>query len=146
MDSHRFQDDNTRLSDFYEEVWVVCPSCSRKAIAKRNDETKNQLLFCVHCGYNKSVSAKIKGGWVDTAAHEYFETDLWLETPFKSDIFWAYNLKHLLYLKQYIAAGLREHKDRTHFTLLEKLPKFYHESKNREALLKLIEKLEQKKH
>ena len=40
---------------------------------------------------------------------------------------------------------LREHKDRTHFTLLEKLPRFYHEAKNREVLLKLIAKLKAKK-
>jgi hypothetical protein len=39
---------------------------------------------------------------------------------------------------------LREHKDRTHFTLLEKLPKFYHEAKNREGVLKIIAKLNNK--
>jgi hypothetical protein len=39
---------------------------------------------------------------------------------------------------------MREHKDRAHFTLLEKLPKFYHEGKNRTALLKIIEKLKKK--
>ena len=46
-----------------------------------------------------------------------------------------------MYLEKYISATLREHKDRTNFTLLEKLPKFYHEAKNREGLLKIIAKL-----
>jgi len=59
-------------------------------------------------------------------------------------VFFAYNLKHLEYLEQYIAAGLREHKNRKGFTLLEKLPKFYHEAKNRGALLRIIQKLKMK--
>ena len=56
-----------------------------------------------------------------------------------------FNREHLDYLEAYISAMLREHKDRTHFTLLEKLPRFYHEAKNRDTLLKLIAKLKNKK-
>lgn len=56
----------------------------------------------------------------------------------------AFNLEHLTYLEQYIADDLREHKDRTGFTLLERLPKFYHEAKNRKALLAIIQKVEEK--
>ena len=63
---------------------------------------------------------------------------------FKGERFFAYNGEHLAYLERYIAATLREHKDRTGFTLLEKLPKFYHEAKNREALLKIIQRLKSK--
>lgn len=83
------------------------------------------------------------GNW-KVAAHFYFDAPLWLEASFKNEVFFAYNLAHLNYLEHYISARLREHKDRTHFTLLEKLPKFYHEAKNREALLKIIIKLKQK--
>ena len=79
------------------------------------------------------------------AAHAYFDAALWYSAPFKNDTFWAYNPEHLTYLEDYITAKLREHSDREHFTLLEKLPKFYHEAKNREGLLKLIEKLRAKK-
>lgn len=56
----------------------------------------------------------------------------------------AYNGKHLEYLEQYISAKLREHKDRSHFTLLEKLPAFYGKAQSREALLKIITKLKYK--
>ncbi|WP_417431657.1 hypothetical protein [Halpernia sp.] len=142
----RFQDQHLRLADFNQEVWVVCPQCSKKAIAKANEE--NARLFCNNCGYQKETSLtmlvlnqKVK---VKMAAHFYFDAELWLQLPFKNDVFYAYNLAHLDYLEQYISAKLREHKDRTHFTLLEKLPKFYHEAKNRDALLKLIEKLKKK--
>lgn len=137
MYNHRFQDQNKTLADFYAEVWVVCPSCSKKAITKADYQQKNASLFCVSCGYNKRVETF---SYIH-AAHLYFNAKLWLQFPFKNDVFWAFNEEHLAYLASYIAAGLREHNDRTHFTLLEKLPKFYHEAKNREALLAIINKL-----
>jgi uncharacterized Zn finger protein (UPF0148 family) len=143
--NNRFQDENHILADFYKEVWVVCPSCGKKAIAQVNFETQTARLFCIHCGYNKETStALVKNGSVETAANFYFQAELWLKTTFKTEVFWAYNDKHLEYLEHYISASLREHKDRNHFTLLEKLPKFYHEAKNREGLLKIILKLKAK--
>ena len=77
-------------------------------------------------------------------SNQFFDVELWLQADFKNEQFWAYNDEHLNYLERYISATLRGHKERTHFTLLEKLPKFYHEAKNREALLKIIAKLKSK--
>lgn len=142
---NRFQDENLIRSDFYKEVWVACPSCTKKAIATVNFEAKIARLLCVHCGYNKeTTTALIPKGTIDMSANWYFDVDLWLKAPFRNEVFWAYNDKHLEYLERYISATLREHKDRSGFTLLEKLPKFYHEAKNREALLKIIAKLKSK--
>ncbi len=144
----RFQDQNLRLADFAKEVWVACPSCAQKAIATVDFEAGKARLLCAGCGYNKEASTTTQvlgqtGAW-QIAAHHYFEATLWLQHPFKNETFWAYNPYHLEYLRQYIGATLRESKDRSHFTLLEKLPKFYHEAKNREALLKIIEKLKKR--
>jgi len=139
---NRFQDENLTLTHFHQEVWVVCTNCEKKAIAKVVFENKIARLFCVHCGYNKeTTTALLKNGSIKMAAHHYFEAELWLKAPFKNEVFWAFNDKHLEYLERYISAILREHKARTGFTLLEKLPKFYHEAKNREDLLKIITKL-----
>jgi len=148
MQSQRFNDQNKTIQDFYQEVWVVCPSCNKKAIAKADYDKKEARLYCESCGYNKQTSTEtsvfgIKGNW-EMAAHGYFNAELWLQYPFKNDVFYAYNDEHLHYLEQYIAAGLREHKNSAGFTLLEKLPKFYHEAKNRVALLKIINKLKNK--
>lgn len=144
-ESNRFRDENLRVSNFYDEVLVICPTCAKKAVAKANFEVKKVRLFCVHCGYNKEVSAElVHNAVIQKPANQFFDAELWLQTTFKSEVFWAYNDKHLDYLERYIAATLREHKDRTHFTLLEKLPRFYHEAKNREGLLKIIAKLKSK--
>ena len=141
---NRFQDENLTISDFYKEVLVVCISCEKKAIPKVSFETKSARLFCEHCGYNKETSTVFYMGTIKMAANHYFNADYWLKIKFKNEIFWAYNDKHLAYLERYISATLREHKDRTGFTLIEKLPKFYHEAKNRNPLLKVIEKLKSK--
>jgi len=141
----RFNDQNKRLTDFRTEVLVVCPSCSKQAMASVDYSVKKSRLLCPSCGYSKekTTEARLFGikGHVEMAAHVYFSAELWLVHAFKGDVVWAYNYAHLDYLESYIAATIREHKDRTHFTLLEKLPKFYHEAKNRSALLKLINKM-----
>lgn len=144
----RFQDKNKILSDFYQEVWVVCSACGKKAVAKADYNAKQALLFCDNCGYHKRATTEMyffgMKSHVMTAAHAYFKATLWLQHPFKSDVFWTYNGEHLNYLEEYIGAKLGEHKDGEHFTLLEKLPKFYHDAKNRKTLLAIIKRLRKK--
>lgn len=146
--TNRFHDQNLRITDFQQEVDVVCPKCQKKALATVNYEDKQAKLICKHCGYidikESAVTFLGVHDYFRTAAHVYFDAELWYLTPFKNDVFFAYNDAHLNYLEQYIGAKLREHKDRSHFTFLEKLPKFYHEAKNRNTLLKLISKLRNK--
>lgn len=142
---NRFEDENLLISDFFNEVMVVCPTCARKAVAIANIDAKKVRLFCVHCGYNKEATVELDQHIViKRPSHEFFDAELWLQADFKNEVFWAYNDKHLHYLERYIRATLRGHKEREHFTLLEKLPKFYHEAKNREDLLKIIAKLKSK--
>jgi Zn ribbon nucleic-acid-binding protein len=144
-DNHRFNDENKTLSDFSDEVWVACPACSKRAIARAYFQLKKVRLFCVQCGYNKELSTEMeKNITANQPAHLLFYAELWLQTSFKNETFMAYNDRHLDYLERYISATLREHKERDHFTLLEKLPKFYHMAQNREGLLKIIAKLKNK--
>lgn len=149
MSDHRFKDQHKTLNDFQNEVWVHCLQCYKQTVARLLTEDKKARITCAHCGNHKEVSTLIaynNGSYYELkqATHTYFGASLWFAHPFKNDVFWAYNRAHLEYLENYISAKLREHKDRTHFTLLEKLPKFYHDAKNRDSLLKIIEKLKNK--
>ena len=145
----RFNDENFRITDFQTEVHVTCSKCEKKAVATVDYDKKEARLFCLSCGYNKITDTQLSylglSGNFKVAASSYFDASLWYAAPFKDDYFIAYNEKHLDYLEQYISAKLREHKERSHFTLLEKLPKFYHEAKNRDALLDIIKKFRLKK-
>ena len=141
----RFKDENLLLSNFYGEALVICPACAKKAVAKADYKIKKVRLFCTQCGYNKEAATVINTTtYIQMPAQQYFDAELWLQAPFKNEVFRAFNEKHLDYLERYIKACLREHKDRRHYTLLEKLPKFYHEAKNRERLIKIIENLRNK--
>jgi hypothetical protein len=141
----RFIDGNLRLSAFMDEVWVVCPVCSKKAIAFRITDRDCVRMSCISCGYARELSTKtVNGMSILIPAHAYFNAVLWLQMPFRKHLFQAFNGSHLAYLEQYIAADIRESRDRTHFTLLEKLPKFYHAAENRVGLLKIIAKLREK--
>ncbi|MGB3107970.1 hypothetical protein [Sphingobacterium siyangense] len=145
---HRFQDQNKRITEFDAEVWVECPRCGKKAVAMVDYAERKARLLCTVCPYSRELSTltEIMGMQANSrkSADAYFGAKIWFQHPFKNDIFWAYNPAHLDYLEDYISAKLREHKERTHFTLLEKLPKFYHDAKNRESLLKIIRKLKLK--
>lgn len=147
-EQNRFIDQKKRFNDFQTEVAVYCPKCKKKALATVDYEEYKANLFCSHCGYHERTSTEImvqgmKSSLRQNAAY-FFNVDFWYVASFKNDFFFAFNEAHLLYLEQYIGAKLRERKDRSHFTLLERLPKFYHEAKNRDALLKIIEKLKKK--
>lgn len=144
MEKTRFQDENKKLAAFYREVWVVCPGCEKKAIASADHASKTARLICTHCGHNQLCNTgDASSNWI-MAAHNFFDAELFLKADFNDSYFFAYNREHLIYLENYIAAGLREHRNRTGFTFLEKLPKFYHEAGNRKPLLALIAKLKKK--
>ncbi|MCW3073602.1 MAG: hypothetical protein JWP69_671 [Flaviaesturariibacter sp.] len=147
--SKRFQDKDLTTADFYGEVAVECPACRQKALATADYENHLARLVCSACGYNKQASGKVttgtwKGALLTLNANAYFRAALWFKAPFKKEILWAYNLAHLEYLESYIASGIRENRNRTRFTLAEKLPRYMQVAKNRVGLLKAIQKLKEK--
>ncbi|MDO4897406.1 MAG: hypothetical protein Q3971_08595 [Moraxella sp.] len=109
-----------RLRGFDITKTITCQSCHRKNVVT--------LLF-----YKKSKHH----------LDDEFGMPLLLALPFKGHVFWAYNDKHLAELKTFIGADLRE---RTHMagngSMISRLPLWIKSAKNRDELLKLIEKLE----
>ncbi len=122
-----FQLDLYDLERKEEKVKVTCASC--------RDVQFYELKYTEYRVLSQSFGA---------GKDSYFGCELWLKTDFRGNLLWAFNAEHLAYLKKYIHAKLRERNDRQGFTLVEKLPQFIKSAKNREALLKEIEKLEKK--
>ncbi|WP_170172501.1 hypothetical protein [Hymenobacter rigui] len=50
----------------------------------------------------------------------------------------------MFYLEQYIGAKLRERNQPRYMTMVEQLPQFIKSAKNRDALLKLLERMKLK--
>lgn len=105
-------------------IIVVCNECKAKNKVAENWEAYIQT-------YNKA-------GIIDPI----FGLPLYYQTKIKEEILWAYNKDHLIAIKDYVSSDLRErtsHKFK--MTMVEKLPQFIKNAKNREEVLKAIDKI-----
>lgn len=78
------------------------------------------------------------------AVDPIFSLPLWFQADIRGDLFWAYNREHLREIEAYVISKLRERQTDTHTTMVERLPNFIKDSKNREIIVKVIEQLERK--
>ncbi|MBL0024369.1 MAG: hypothetical protein WBP08_13195 [Saprospiraceae bacterium] len=105
-------------------ITVICPECTSANKVKENWES--YILK-----YNNS-------GTIDPA----FGLPLWYQAPIKDEVIWAYNLYHLHEIRDYVSSRLRERTtDRYKMTMVEKLPDFIKMAKNRDEILKAIERM-----
>ena len=84
----------------------------------------------------------------------YFGLPLWLQTPCCGKILWAYNREHLDFLESYVKAGLRESFPLKVYeigrvmwrnkSLASRLPTWMKRAKNRDEVLRGIERLRRK--
>ncbi len=168
MSTERSKDGYQKLLyDFIKEVYVICPACNKQAIVKSNgypNRDKNDediKLICTSCGHNKRLSetpesiilkssTKITTGRflrIGGSIDPYFHLPLWLTTPCCDDILWAYNYQHLDFLKTHIEAKHRERniEEISNKSIGSRLPKWMISKKNRDAVLKSITNLYNKK-
>ena len=101
---------------------------------------------CPHCGSTRNYEPKtekyIEQYTSDTSITDpVFNLPLRLQTNVKGNVLWAYNKDHLQDIRDYVASGLRERQESSFSTMVEKLPGFIKSAKNREAVLKSIDKL-----
>ena len=155
------------LDEFMHVVHVVCPSCEGHAIVRnptqspeRNIESLIRVI-CTSCGYNKRLDEKpnsvllssphknIIGKFqiVGAPVDPYFHLPVWLTINCCDNILWAYNYEHLEFLRAHADAKLRERnlEEMSNRSLGSRLPRWMTSKKNREAVLKAIEQLKNKK-
>ncbi|MBL7684238.1 MAG: hypothetical protein JNK00_12835 [Flavipsychrobacter sp.] len=139
----------TFLGEFITDknLYVVCPSCSKKAIVTNavnadDNISKYARIVCVYCGYSKMKQYKYYNIH-RTGIDPYFQLPLWLMTECGGHILWAYNESHLDFLKNFIEAKHRERDIREMYngSLASRLPQWMTSSKNKEAILKAINHL-----
>ncbi len=153
----------TFVYDFIKsDILVVCPNCSKKAIVKPGEfpavtiEQSDIKVICLSCGYNKkrieksdsNISSSNTGRQyvIGDGIDPFFCFPLWLRTDFEGHVLWAYNIKHLDFLRDHIDAKLRERNGQELFnkSLGSRLPKWMTAKKNREILLRKIKELQNK--
>ncbi|MGL5804736.1 MAG: hypothetical protein ACRC11_04735 [Xenococcaceae cyanobacterium] len=137
---NRFQDEQRQsITEFRNKFLVRCPRCNSCAtIVPANPEylvlfaNVKAKFSCVSCGASKY--------------DYYMRYHLWLQASCWDRILWAYNLEHLDFIERFVSAKLREQRHHelygwSNSSLFSRLPKWMQSKKNREEILKTIEKM-----
>ncbi|MFA6957000.1 MAG: hypothetical protein WC538_14120 [Thermoanaerobaculia bacterium] len=147
----RFVDEKLTLTEFLDEVLVVCPRCGACAPVRPEPGGDGAMfaprrLVCVSCGLTRRIKAKtVTLGARGTPRDPWFGEPLWLRASWGRKTLWAYNARHLAYLEAFVRAGLRAH-SRTNprcsnCSLISRLPAWMKEAGNRGRILAMIAKL-----
>lgn len=98
-------------------------------------------LRCRECGADSNVTAD----WTPCPPSEphdpFFGLPLWLQSPCRGRVLWAYNPAHLEFLAGYVGASLRERTPRKNSSHASTLPLWIKRAGNRDAVLSGVEKL-----
>lgn len=148
------------LEDFINHIDVECPNCGAKALVVSNPTDRSKTRFtCSSCGKNKNwignASVFIQSGFTNISGIVlgqpfdcFFKFPLWYRAEIKGNTFFAYNLEHLNFLKEYIQTPLRERAENEHGwsnqSIQSRLPKWLLSAGNREEIVKKISLLEKK--
>jgi hypothetical protein len=106
-------------------------------------------LSCTACGHNARVTRRPFRTYVDVAKPRlslprdpFFHLPLWYVTGVRGKPFWAYNTRHLAFLKDYLGATLRIRVPHRNGSLASRLPAFLTDRMNRAAVIRAITALE----
>ena len=154
MKPKRFSDNRELLCDLTlpkrdDPILAVCPKCSSKALVLP-DIGKNVKCVCTKCSFNQIRSNKsLSFGWhIDRPHNGYFRLNLWLQTCCCGHSLYAFTVRHLNFLEDYIKADLRERRQNENgwrnASVGSRLPKWIKSHKNRKQLIKAIDKLKEK--
>jgi hypothetical protein len=161
----RFTNRNKMLTSFGHEFLVLCPSCSKRAKVLPIENIEPYAIYakrrfiCTNCGAFKEMSSpvntyrngvKISYGPTWKEGHItiggpfdcYFGLPLFLQIPCCGHTLWAYNLEHLNYIEDYVKADLRDPHP-YYLSVESRLPSWIKTAKNRQTVLKSIEKLKE---
>jgi hypothetical protein len=148
------------IYDFADEFLVSCPRCAEQAVVRdRGSGVDPRIrLSCAGCGHSDElrrgpsaiVFSSLDVGEEGTAlvgapVDWHFRQPLWLQTACCGETLWAYNVRHLEAIREFVAADLRERR-RTEWgwrnqSLRSRLPKWVQLAKNREAVLRCLDRM-----
>lgn len=157
----RFLDDGRTIYELGDRFLVRCPRCSRRAEVFAPlgyyDFHAPRRVSCFACSYTrrwmgdetlwKSFDDYYRSGsgdaiYVGGPYDWYFGFPVWLQTPCCGHVLWAYNSEHLSFLRRYVSAELRERSVMRNTSLASRLPKWMKTAKNRDAVLKGLDRLD----
>jgi hypothetical protein len=122
---------------WWETAVVVCPKCGCRA-----ERDRERRVTCPSCAFSKATTADRCNP--SASRDPVSGLDLWLQTPCCGQVLWAWNIEHVLWMQRYVEAKLRARRwfgGWRNNSLQSRLPKWITSAKNREPVLKGLEKL-----
>lgn len=143
MSSERFVSRGETGDSFGDEVLVVCPRCTGRAVLRgypRRRDAPPPRVSCVHCGLAQIF---------DRSSSGRKDLQLWLQTPCCGKTLSAVNAAHLDYLERFVRAELRERVRDPEWgwsnrALVSRLPRWIQSARNRAEVLLCIERLKRR--
>lgn len=124
-----------------------CSHCGRRVYVDRQAKAAPHhrfvTLHCDGCGAATNASYELRPVMVPAAlVDNCFGLPLWLQTPCAGHTLWAFNPRHLAYLKGFLQAGLRERYGTANASVVSRLPGWLKQAKHRGEALRAVERLE----
>ncbi len=159
--THKAFSSQQTILEFGGKFYIVCPECSRCAIVQSGDVGR-VALTCLSCGYacedskrrcsiafaSNSKAYDDQSIGIGAPVDWYFHLPLWLQAPCCGEVLWAYNEKHLAFLEAFVAAkqrtGVRGEHGWSNQSLMNRLPQWVKQAKNRDEILRCLGKLKQR--
>lgn len=129
-------------------VNLNCPMCAhpiRYEQGNLKETPKSVLVKCDECSASFQTHPKTEKYLKSLTKQEglihdrIFGCPYYFQENFKNKLFWAKNREHLLEMENYVSSDLRTRLP-YRMRMVEKLPTFIKEAKNREAILKILQK------
>ena len=105
-------------------------------------------MSCISCGATRQHDGRqliFSSGVRGPAADPYFGLPLWIQVRTRHGWLWAYNREHLMLIRSYVEADLRERANwydtRQKMTLVARLPVWIKRGRNRQELMRAIDRL-----
>lgn len=126
-----------------------CGYCGHRWLAPRVEEhdfphaRHTQIeMQCPACRRQSAVPVKARALFpADHAIDPHFGHPLRLVETTRHGVVWAYNARHLIELRAYISALLRERRGSTNRSLISRLPRWIKLAQHRKVVLKALDKL-----
>ncbi|ANF53135.1 hypothetical protein A0O34_10310 [Chryseobacterium glaciei] len=129
-------------------IKLNCPICSHHIHNEQGnlkEKPKNVPVKCDECDSRFDIQPKFEK-YLNSILREeglihdqVFGCPYYFQEDFKGKLFWARNREHLLEMENYVSSDLRTRLP-YRMRMVEKLPTFIKEAKNRDAILKILQK------
>lgn len=123
-----------------------CPRCGRwlekryqRVIARRRE-----IVLSCPCKAQTTVALNFTSVRLGRPYDPYFGYPLWLQKPMGREVLWAYNRRHLMFLKEFVRAMIRPRSPHWNASLASRLPRWLTKGIRRTNVLKSLEALQRR--